>query len=231
MKASPETQNEQYSLREGGTRMSVIRQWFAAVHETLDELILRYPNSSEADRACWSEQWNALKSMSDEVVEQWLLLEDKLSLCRDLQEQGEATPPAELLLDTFQKGQGYFKLHMFAQAAIHLEETVRSYPDLLSARLYLGMTRMHLKEWTEAQRHFRLIAALADEAKLKAAALNALGCIQAVFAQFDLARRLFREAIETDPSFREARRNLERCASGGGELELQFGSAELHAIV
>ncbi|WP_276351549.1 hypothetical protein [Cohnella caldifontis] len=211
--------------------MSVIRQWFSALHESLDELILRYPGADEAERGRMLEQWTALKAMSDDLVEQWLQLEDKLSLFRELQEEGAAPPPAELLLGTFQKGQGYFKLHMFDQAARHLEETVRTYPDLLSARLYLAMSRMHLKEWNEAQRHFRLIAALADEPKLKAIALNALGCIQAVFAQLDQARQLFRQAIEADPTFGEARRNLDRCRSGGGDLELQFGSAELHATV
>lgn len=211
--------------------MTVIRHWFAALQETLDDLILRYPNAAPEERRSIQEQWTMLKMTSDELVEHWLQLEDKLSLFRDLMEHGAFPPGPGLQLEPFQKGQGYFKLQMFAQAARHLEEAVGLYPDLLSARLFLAMSRMHLKEWGEAQRHFRLISALAEEPKLKAIAYNALGCIQAVFAQLDQARDFFQKAIEADPNFIEPRRNLERCRSGGGDLELHFGCAELHAMV
>lgn len=211
--------------------MSVIRQWFAALHSTLDELIFRYPNASGEERTELEAQWKWLKALSDEVVEHWLHYEDKLSLFMDMAQQGAVPGPPELQLEDFQKGQGYFKLHMFAQAAKHLEKTVRHYPDMLSARLYLAMSRMHLKEWGEAQRHFRLIAALAEDAKLQAVAYNALGCIQAVFAHIDQAKQFFRKALEADPSFDDARENLKRCRKGGEELELHFGSADLQAMV
>ncbi len=211
--------------------MSVIRQWFAALHGTLDELIFRYPNASGEERAELEAQWKMLKALSDEVVEHWLQYEDKLSFFMDMAQQGAVHHPPELQLESFQRGQGYFKLHMFAQAAEHLEKTVGLYPDMLSARLYLAMSKMHLKEWGEAQRHFRLIAALAEDAKLRAIAYNALGCIQAVFAQIDQARQFFRKALEADPSFNDPRENLKRCQKGGEELELHFGSAELQAMV
>ncbi|WP_123040764.1 hypothetical protein [Cohnella candidum] len=211
--------------------MSIIRQWFESLHEALDDLIIRFPNAAGEERSRMQEQWNTLKSLSDDIVESWLQFEDKLAVFRELDQQGEIAQEPELLLGPFQKGQGYFKLHMFVQAADQLEETVRHYPDMLAARLYLAMSRMHLKEWAEAQRHFRLIAALADEPKLQAIAFNALGCIQAVFAHFDQAQQFFRKAIEADPSFADPRRNLECCRKGGGELQLQFGSAELQAMV
>ncbi|MBW5446600.1 hypothetical protein GE107_11065 [Cohnella sp. CFH 77786] len=211
--------------------MSIIRHWFATLHETLDDLIIRYPNAADEERGRLLEQWNGLKALSDDIVENWLQFEDKLAAFREMEQHGAFAPQTELLLGAFQKGQGYFKLQMFVQAAAQLEETVKSYPDMLTARLYLAMTRMHLKEWGEAQRHFRLIAALADEPKLRAIAYNALGCIQAVFAQLEQAQQFFRKAIEADPSFADPRRNLESCRKGGGELHLQFGSAELQAMV
>jgi tetratricopeptide (TPR) repeat protein len=209
--------------------MSVVRQWFEALHEALDQLILRYPEATAEERARLQEQWQLLQTFSDETVENWLQLEEKMSLFREIQQQGAILQEPEELLDAFQKGQGYFKLHMFHQAAEQLEDTVQLFPDMLSARLYLGMSRMHLQQWAEAQRHFRLIAAMADEAKLQAIAYNALGCIQAVFAHLDQAQHLFRKALEADPSFTEPRQNLECCRRGGGELQLQFGSAELQA--
>jgi tetratricopeptide (TPR) repeat protein len=211
--------------------MSVIRQWFAVLHETLDQLILHYPEASGKERVRLQEQWDMLKIFSDDMIENWLQLEEKMSLFRELQQEGVILEEPEQLLGPFQKGQGYFKLQMFVQAAEQLEDTVRQFPDMLAARLYLAMSLMHLKQWSEAQRHFRLIAALTDEAKLQAIAYNALGCIQAVFAHLDHAQQLFHKAMEADPSFREPRQNLECCRRGGGELQLQFGSAELQAMV
>jgi tetratricopeptide (TPR) repeat protein len=211
--------------------MTVIRQWFASLHEALDDLLYRYPQASTEERGRIEAQWNTLKGLSDDIVESWLQLEDKLALFKELEQDGALVQEPEELLAPFHKGQGYFKLHMFSQAAAQLEETVRTYPDMLSARLYLGMSRMHLKQWEEAQRHFRMIAALSEDAKLQAISYNALGCIQAVFAQLEQARQLFRKAMEADPSFGDPRSNLECCRKGGGEMLLQFGSAELQAMV
>lgn len=211
--------------------MTVIRQWFAALHSTLDELIFRFPHAKEEERHELLAECGRLKSLSDEVLEHWLQLEDKLSFLQDMAQQGTAQMPPEMQLADFRKGQGYFKLHMFPQAAQHLEKTVRQYPDLLSARLYLGMSRMHLKEWDEAERHFRVIAALAEEARLRAIAYNALGCIQAVSARMEQARQLFLKALEADPSFEDPRENLICCQKGGEGLKLQFGSAQLQAMV
>lgn len=211
--------------------VSILHQWFASLHDVLDELILRYPGAAAAEQAQLREQWQLLKKMSDELVENWLRLEEKLSVLQELDEHGAlASVPAELL-GPFYKGQGYFKLHMFRQAAEQLEDTVRMHPDMLSARLYLAMSRMHLQEWLEAQRHFRFIAALTEDVKMRAIAYNALGCIQAIHAQFDQAQQLFRKALEADPSFRDPKINLESCESRDGALMLQFGSAELQSMV
>lgn len=211
--------------------MSIIRQWFNSLQETLDQLIGRYETADAEERVRLEEECGIVKSLSDEIVEQWLKLEDKLSLFREMEHSGGIEKEPAAMLGPFQKGQGYFKLHMFPQAAEQLEQTVKTYPDLIAPRLYLAMSRMHLKEWGEAQRHFRLVAALAEESKLQAIAYNALGCIQAVFAHLDQARQFFRKAMEADPSYAEPRHNLECCRQGGGELQLQFGSAELQALV
>ncbi|MFC5699929.1 tetratricopeptide repeat protein [Cohnella faecalis] len=217
--------------------MSIIRQWFGTMNEVLDDLILRYPGASGEERFRMQEQWEMLKALSDDMIESWLSFEDKMALYRDLELQqpapvkaAAAPAPAEHVLAVFQKGQGYFQLHMFGHAAEQLEETVRSHPEFIAGRLYLAMSRMHLKEWNEAQRHFQLISTLTDEPKLIAIAYNALGCIQAIFAQLEQARTYFRKSLETDPSFCDPRRNLESCLNGKGQILLQFGSAELQTI-
>lgn len=209
--------------------MSIIREWFACLHEMLDGLIDRYPGASAEERSGMRKQWELLKGVSDEMVENWLQFEDKLAVFRALEQQAIVSLPPEQAPAPFYKGQGYFKLHMFSQAAEHMEETVRQHPDMLTARLYLAMSQMHLQEWTEAQRHFRLIAELAEDAKMQAIAYNALGCIQAVFAHLEQAQIWFRKALEADPTFRDPQINLDSCRKGGGELHLHFGSAALQA--
>ena len=211
--------------------VSIVEQWFASLHDKLDELLHSYPRASEAEKSRMREQWDLLKCASNDMVENWLRLEDKLAMFQELDQQGGVALQAEDLLGPFHKGQGYFKLQMYRQAAEQLEETVRTYPDMLSARLYLAMSYMHMQGWMEAQRHFRLIASLAEDAKLQAIALNALGCIQAVYAHLEQARQFFRKALAIDPTFRDPQMNLEHCGKGGGELLLRFGSAELQAMV
>ncbi|MFD0670377.1 hypothetical protein [Cohnella sp. GCM10027633] len=213
----------------------MIRQWFSTMNELLDELIIRYPNASGEEKNQLQEQWNMLKTLSDDIIESWLQFEDRMAFFRDVQGQPSPQKPAQdplTEMGAFIKGQGYFKLHMFPQASQQLEEAISRYPDFVGARLFLAMSRMHMKEWCEAQRHFQLIAAVAEESKLRAIALNALGCIQAVYAHLDQAQCYFRKAIDTDPSFADPKRNLECCQQGlGQQLQLQFGSAELQAIV
>lgn len=212
----------------------MIRQWFATMNEMLDELILKYPQATNEEKNQLHEQWNMLKSLSDDIIESWLQFEDRMAFFREMQQEPSEQQPqhdSQALMTPFIKGQGYFKLHMFPQASQQLEEAIALFPDFMGARLFLAMSRMHMKEWCEAQRHFQLIAAMSDENKLRAIAYNALGCIQAIYAHLDQARSYFRKAIDTDPSFADPKRNLECCQQGLGQLQLQFGSAELQAIV
>jgi tetratricopeptide (TPR) repeat protein len=210
----------------------MIRQWFLTMNEMLDDLIVRYPHASGEEMTRMLEQWNMLKSLSDDIIESWLQFEDKMASFRDLQQQGTVVPDEpQTFLDPFIKGQGYFKLQMFAKATEKLQEAVTVYPDFIAARLFLAMSLMHLQDWNEAQRHFQLIVAVTEENKLQAIAYNALGCIQAVHAHLEKAQSYFRKALEADPSFKDPQRNLESCRQGAGQLQLQFGSSELQTMV
>ncbi|MFC5403772.1 hypothetical protein [Cohnella soli] len=210
----------------------MIRQWFATMNEVLDDLIIRYPQAAGEEKNELQQQWDMLKSLSDDIIESWLQFEDKMGVFRDLrQQQPQPSPELEKQLGPFVKGQGYFKLHMFEHASDQLEQAVALYPDLVCARLYLAMSKMHLKHWNEAQRHFQLVAAIAEESRLRAIAYNALGCIQAINAHLEQAQQYFRIALETDPAFSDPRTNLESMLKGNGHIQLQFGSAELQTLV
>ncbi|WP_391571905.1 hypothetical protein [Cohnella sp.] len=210
----------------------MIQQWFATMNDVLDDLILRYPQASSEEKIACGQQWDMLKTLSDDIIELWLQFEEKMGCFRELQQQPEpAVQEPQRTVGSFVKGQGYFKLQMFKHSSEQLEETIAVYPDFLCARLFLAMSLMHLKNWSEAQRHFQLIAAIAEEKRLQAIAYNALGCIQAVYAHLDQAQTYFRKSLEADPGFADPKHNLQSLVQGNTEIQLQFGSAELQSLV
>jgi len=130
----------------------------------------------------------------------------------------------ELLIS---KGQGYYKLFMFPQALELFEETVNRSPDCNLARLFLGMTHMHLQQWSEAERHFQLLISLTGFPKWLAMSYNALGCIAAVHMNIAGAMQLFKKAYTIYPGFIESLNNLKCCQETPKQLSLYFGSTEL----
>ncbi|SFI55012.1 hypothetical protein SAMN02799624_01324 [Paenibacillus sp. UNC496MF] len=125
------------------------------------------------------------------------------------------------------KGQGYFKLLMFREAASHFEEAVDRSPENNQARLFLGMTFMHLQEWHDAQRHFQLLVEITEHPRWRALGLNALGCIQAVRMNLEQAAVYFEKAHQADPNFTDPLANMQSCAQHAGQLSLYFGSGQL----
>lgn len=125
------------------------------------------------------------------------------------------------------KGQGYYKLFMFAESAKIFQEAIAAAPECNLARLFLGMSLMHLQNWNEAQRHFQLLVVVSDFPKWVALGYNALGCIHAVQMNMAHAEQLFRKAYEVYPNFTDSLSNLKSCQESPGQLSLYFGSTEL----
>jgi tetratricopeptide (TPR) repeat protein len=221
----------------------MLHQLFAAMNELLDDIIRYYPKAGKELRRQLNEQVACLRSMSDSMIDEWLHFEEKLAAILP----HESTPsvnvapvptaaesPAKTAAltelersDALRKGQGYFKLFMFQQAAVEFEQAVRHLPDSNMARIFLAMTYMHLHEWEEARRHFQFLIALTDHPKWQALGLNALGCIQAIHANLEQAEHYFTRAHEADPSFAGPINNLSTCRNKAGQLTLYFGSGEL----
>jgi tetratricopeptide (TPR) repeat protein len=141
-------------------------------------------------------------------------------------EQEEWSFPSETAV-FISKGQGYFKLHMFGHAADELNKAICLSPDCQLARLFMAMTLMHMQRWVDAEQHFQILISLTDHAKWRAIGYNALGCIQAVHMNLELAEYYFLKAHEADPSFADSMINLKCCKERNGSLSLRFGSAEL----
>lgn len=125
------------------------------------------------------------------------------------------------------KGKGYYNLFMFSEAADQFSQVIRLAPESNMARLFLGMSMMHMQQWHEAQRQFQLLIVLTDYPKWLALGYNALGCIQAIERNLSLAEQFFRKAYDVYPQFAHSLNNLEACLSQPKQLSLYFGSTEL----
>lgn len=207
----------------------MFKQLFAAMNETLDEVMRQYPTADIETRQALDDKLNMLKAMSDSMIELWLQFEERLSAAPQTQHSsgGDVTAEAKPSMgaypklspeavDLFKRGQGYFQLYMFDKAIPAFEETLARLPDYLPARLYLAMGHLRLGNDAEAYRHFKLITSMADQAQMKAVSYNAMGCILAKNDNMDQAQQLFKLAYATDPSCVQPMINMGICLSQSG---------------
>jgi Flp pilus assembly protein TadD, contains TPR repeats len=233
----------------------MFQHMFTAMHELLDHIADHYPNASGQQRQSYDRQLMELKQLSDGFIEQWIDFEEKLSAFHDAHAKPESEPGAgageaeeqggtetatvhmpcsygdmhipDEVEPLFNKGQGYYKLFMFEPSADCFHHAVTLAPECNLARLYLGMSLMHLRDWNEAQRQFQLLVVLSDFPKWVALGYNALGCIQAVRMNLAQAEKLFQKAYEVYPGFTDSLSNLKSCRETPEHLSLYFGSTEL----
>ncbi|MCG7406489.1 hypothetical protein MH117_03595 [Paenibacillus sp. ACRRX] len=216
----------------------MLQHMFATMNELLDEIIQQYPSAEGTTKQELEHQMSLLRSMSDHIVEEWLRFEEKLALVRAERSAGNQVPAtvsnqnppsedSELpdYNDPLQYGQGYFTLRMYEQASRHLEQAISRHPDKLIARVYLGLSYLHLGRNQEACRHFHFIIPLTEDAKLKALAYNALGCIQALHRNTEKAQHYFQKAHFADPTIPEPIANLKVCIHNHGVL--QYGEKRM----
>jgi tetratricopeptide (TPR) repeat protein len=202
----------------------------------LDDILKHYPTAEGSLKKELNDKLEILKSMSDKMIEEWLLFEDKL---RKIPAAGAnanftANPTYSLVTllekdwnmqqdtsntEDFRKGQGYYKLFMFKQAIQFFETVVRQQPDFLIGRLYLALSYLKIGEFNEAYPHFQLIIPLTDNKKIKAVSYNALGCIQAQNRNTEKACEYFKAAYQMDPSIIEPLTNMEVCIQNSGILQ------------
>lgn len=262
----------------------MFQHMFKAMNDMLNGIISRYPGATGEQKVELREQLAILRSMSDNFIECWLELEEKMADFRDAypetaeagrgeaaqaqpapkkavkaaaapaagaaaaggafgksaakspQAKQEKAETAVMFVSSSQtaeyvsKGQGFFKLFMFRQAADEFRRAVEESPECNLARLYLAMSLMHLGQWGDAERHFRLLVGLTEYPKWQALGLNALGCIQAIRLNLEHAEHYFLKAHQTDPSYTDPLNNLKSCKETPGHLSLYFGSAELTCL-
>lgn len=201
---------------------------FAEMNDMLDEIIKRYPSAEGLKKQELLQKWNLLKRMSDSVIDEWLMFEEKMSQVREQNmrpaaklepEQEAVTALPELHLECFSRGQGYFKLQMYPQAIMQFSRVVDDYPDSALARYYLGLSHIHLEQNAEAQKHLHRILHLNGSPRLKGLVCNALGCIEAKQANPKAAQMLFAQALQHDPTLTEPLYNMDACRRSSGPMQ------------
>lgn len=239
--------------KEGGCGM--LKEMFTSMHELLDYITVHFESADDDEREQYCLQLQQLKENNDLCLDQWISFEDKLTHFFDeyqdvveletesyygqlqMNHDAAATVPtacnecdlytpeaAQTLLD---HAQGYYKLFMFHEAARLLHTILEIGPECNMARLYYGMTLLHLQNWNEAQRQFQLLTVLSDYPKWLALSYNALGCIHAIKLNMNEAETLFRKAYQIYPQFEDSLKNLQSCIEMPEQLSLYFGSTEL----
>lgn len=198
---------------------------FAEMNNMLDVIVKHYPTAHDAERQQLIQQYNLLKGMSEGIIEEWLSFEEKMSSFREQSAMPPLFPLSEmsvLQMEPFIRGQGYYKLFMYAQAVEQFDRVIHAYPDSMLARMYIAMAELHLENMKEAQLHFQWLLPHAEHGKLRAMIYNALGCIQAKGGDSGKAQEYFTLALQSDPTLPDPLINLQVCHQNSGQL--QYGS-------
>ncbi|MVP00003.1 tetratricopeptide repeat protein [Paenibacillus lutrae] len=194
----------------------MFKHLFATMNDVLDDILRQLPSASGALRAELQQELQALKAISDDCIEQWLLFEEKLGLTLVFPDEPQPEPPAPLehpvsapakepvpvegkSAQEFIRGQGYYKLLMYDQAIHEFEMLVNREPDFLLARAYLAMGYLRKGNTAESARHFSLLVDLTENAQMKALSYNAMGCIQFQNRNLEQALEYFKKAYHADP--------------------------------
>lgn len=204
---------------------AMFQHLFAEMNEALDEIEKYYTAAPAGKKQELLRKWNLLKQMSDGIMDDWMSFEEKMARIREsgiFRGTDPFTVIPELKLQTFVKGQGYFKLFMYQHAAYEFVKVVEMYPESLLSRLYLAISYLHLEETEVAAKELNRILLHCDQPRLKALAYNALGCIHAKHTDLEQALSCFALSLQHDPSLSEPLYNLEACRSKNGKL--QYGT-------
>ncbi|WP_274364630.1 tetratricopeptide repeat protein [Paenibacillus thermotolerans] len=223
----------------------MFKQLFQSMNEALDLIVEAYPASEGSERNALFEQLEMLRTMSDGIIEEWLLFEEKMAqanLSPGFAGQTPAVPSAFADLDlaavaseanasgmqhhhlkqseSFRRGEGYFKLLMFHEAIREFQKVIDLHPEFLLPRLYMALGLLQTERIAEAYGHLQVLVSLADDEKLMAVAYNAMGCVQALSGNVEKACELFKKSHKMDPQLQDPVYNLKACLTDGGVLQL-----------
>lgn len=199
----------------------MMKQIFETMKEALDDIKQELPHALGPRKEELLTQLSVLRSMSDVFIEEWLGFEEQLghvkevcqvSVASGLDEDSYKQLPAyDEWIDTYRRGQGYYHLLMYPQAANEFEQVMEKEPDFLLGRLYLALSYLQKGQLAESTRQLQFILAMTSHPQIKALTHNALGCILAKQHKLELAQEQFESASKADPRFSDSKFNRALC--------------------
>jgi tetratricopeptide (TPR) repeat protein len=201
----------------------MFKHLFTTMNDMLDEVAVQYPQAAGIQKQELDDKLRTLKSMSDTLIEEWLMFEEKLSAFYGHQ----PNPPSDGIdpelndkrIEGFMRGQGYYKLLMYSDAIREFSSIVRLQPEFTLARLYLAMSFLQNGEGSESYGHFNFLSQITDNLRIKAISYTIMGCIQLQGANIEKAVQYFRKAYRFDPNSVEPLLDLGLCLTDKGQLD------------
>lgn len=117
---------------------------------------------------------------------------------------GVAAPPREARAE-FERALDMMQEKQYAEAVPALEAMTQRYPGLTGPYLNLGIARMHLGQFDQAETSVRRALEINPE---NAMAYNILGLIHREAGRFQEAREDYERALKTDPLFADVHLNI-----------------------
>jgi tetratricopeptide (TPR) repeat protein len=168
---------------------------------------------------CFEEKINDMQekfnfSLPDEIPEAilnaFLKIKPAAAENTDSPQIEETALPVEenVCIRSFRKGLGFLELAMMDEAIAEFKQVAALEPDLLLARLCLGVAYAEKGQADEAMRELRLVQALTDDRQTLAIIHNTLGNLYARAERYELAQPEFEQAVALVPDFLAAQFNL-----------------------
>jgi tetratricopeptide (TPR) repeat protein len=202
----------------------MFKHLFISMNEMLNEVADQYPQAVGVQKRELDDKLLTLKSMSDTLIEEWLRFEEKLAAFYGQLPTSLSTSQVDLELDDkrsegFVRGQGYYKLQMYAEAIREFTAIVRLQPDFTLARLYLAMSFLQKGEVPESYSHFYFLSQITENRYIKAISCTAMGCIQMQGANADKGIEYFNQAYQSDPGSVKLLLDMGLCHEKKGQLD------------
>ncbi|MDR6224448.1 tetratricopeptide repeat protein [Desmospora profundinema] len=198
----------------------MLQEWLKHYSARIAFIQSEYPTAQPPERSRMRQEVQGIRNGMGELLEGWIALEEAMAALLqthpDLDGNEQEEVGEEFWLDgqvvrAFRQGQGYYQLKMFQEARPFFDQVVESEPEFLLGRVYLALSQFQSGQWSEAQRHFQLVAETAEHARFQAFAHHMLGCVHIKRGGDEQAIRHFEKALAIDPDHGDSWFNLGAC--------------------
>ncbi|MGD8189244.1 tetratricopeptide repeat protein [Brevibacillus ginsengisoli] len=223
-------------------------EYFSSLLNQIDRIERDWETADGNRRMMLAGELREHRQISDQIVDQWIQYEEKLShLIKKVKQstikafeeeqimqshsqlftQAPTTPSKwtkqeeaeETYQHLFRKGEGFYHLRLFEDAKSHFADLIQHYPDWEHGRLYYAYSLLFSGDTEAGIKEFRLLSRSASSPKVATISYNAIGSILAQTQQYLEASQAFQEALEIAPDHPESLYNLALCYLHTGDAQ------------